>query len=96
MDGQYHGKGLFKRKVKTTVKNELGGEDEVIKEQSYDGDWYYGDMSGIGKFTWPSGNVYEGEWMANRRHGVGKITDSKGVVRLAGTWQLGKYQTVGG
>ena len=53
-------------------------------------------MSGIGKFTWPSGNVYEGEWMANRRHGVGKITDSKGVVRLAGTWQLGKYQTVGG
>ena len=67
--GKYHGQGLFKREIKSTVN------PKEFKTQSYDGQWQMGDMSGYGVFTWPSGNVYEGEWLANRRHGVGKIMD---------------------
>lgn len=40
---------------------------------------------GLGKYTYPNGDVYEGYWVNNKRHGQGKCTYSSGEV-YKGQW----------
>jgi len=75
VDGEKHGKGrnTYMRAVQEeddTWVNEYDGE--------YDGDFERGEMHGLGKYTFPSGNVYIGQWSEGNMHGRGKMAFASG------------------
>ncbi len=51
---------------------------ETYSNGRYVGEIKNGERSGIGTYTWNSGEIYSGGWYKNKKHGVGKYTYSSG------------------
>ena len=61
-----------------TIK--LGGVLGARRNQAYEGELSFGKRHGMGKLTFPNGNVYEGEFVRGEITGKGKYTYADGNV----------------
>jgi hypothetical protein len=57
---------------------------------SYDGDWKWGKLHGMGKYLFSDEGTYYGEWEANRQCGEGRAQYPNGSF-YQGEWRGGKY-----
>ena len=67
-----HGKGVY-----VYTKDPKSEEDETPakdRQTRYEGEWKDGAMHGIGKMTYPNGDVYFGTFARNNKHGNGSYT----------------------
>ena len=46
-------------------------------------------MSGMGTFTWPSGQIFKGMYSGDRKHGKGELKLSDGTL-IKGEWVEGR------
>ena len=55
----------------------------------YEGEWFEGQISGKGRYTFASGAWYEGEWQNNKFHGRGAYHWTNGATYI-GDWRENK------
>mmetsp|Transcript_15842 Transcript_15842/g.23850 ORF Transcript_15842/g.23850 Transcript_15842/m.23850 type:complete len:231 (-) Transcript_15842:87-779(-) len=64
-----------------------GEEDEgPIEKARYEGNYKDGARNGVGKMTYPNGDIYEGEWLDNKMHGEGTYIYKKTGDIYSGSW----------
>lgn len=85
---QKHGMGTF-----TWV--EADEEEGFKKVATYEGNYADGKKHGIGKMTFPNGDVYHGEWKENKMEGEGTYTYAKTKDIYSGAWVDGKKAGAG-
>merc|ERR1711988_147965 len=85
---QKHGLGTY-----TWV--EPDEEEGFKKVATYEGNYADGKRNGIGKMTFPSGDVYHGEWKDNKIEGQGTYTYAKTKDVYSGPWENGKKHGTG-
>jgi len=80
---QKHGNGMY-----TWMEpDEESGEPKKVA--SYEGKYADGKKNGLGKMTFPNGDVYFGEWKDNKMDGEGTYTYSKTKDVYSGSWLAG-------
>lgn len=70
-------------------------DDTPVEKSKYEGNYINGQKSGIGKMTYPNGDVYEGEWNEDKMHGDGTYVYKKTGDIYSGSWVNGKKQGYG-
>jgi len=84
---QKHGNG----KYSYYIAEKLDEEGEVIEDArayTYEGMFKFNRKEGIGKLTYPNGDVYHGEWLKNVKHGEGAYVTKDGDM-YSGSWWKG-------
>jgi len=80
---QKHGAGVY-----TWMKlDEESGEAKKVA--CYEGQYADGKKNGLGKMTFPNGDVYHGEWKDNKFEGEGSYTYAKTKDVYSGAWVAG-------
>lgn len=79
-----HGNGVYQWKK---AADEDGG-DPVVRA-TYDGEYSNGKKHGLGKLTYPNGDVYQGQFKENKLHGEGTYVYKKTGDIYSGTWVEG-------
>lgn len=79
-----HGVGVYTWKKPA----EEDGDEPVVKAQ-YEGDYWNGKKQGVGKMTYPNGDVYHGQWKDNKMHGEGTYIYKASQDIFTGTWVEG-------
>lgn len=64
-----HGQGTF---VWMSAPNE--DDDTRVERARYEGQYFEGKRQGVGKMTFPNGDVYHGHWHQGKMHGEGTYT----------------------
>eukprot|EP00640_Fibrocapsa_japonica_P004005 CAMPEP_0113942802 /NCGR_PEP_ID=MMETSP1339-20121228/9659_1 /TAXON_ID=94617 /ORGANISM="Fibrocapsa japonica" /LENGTH=223 /DNA_ID=CAMNT_0000947427 /DNA_START=121 /DNA_END=789 /DNA_ORIENTATION=- /assembly_acc=CAM_ASM_000762 len=72
--------------------NPPNDDDEVTERARYEGNYRDGKKHGVGKMTFPNGDIYHGEWNENKMHGEGTFTYKATGDIFSGTWVDGKKQ----
>lgn len=67
-----------------------GDDDDKSEKARYEGNYKDGQKSGVGRMTFPNGDVYEGEWLDNKINGEGTYIYKKSGDIYSGTWVNGK------
>ena len=70
-------------------------DDTPVEKAKYEGNYLNGQKSGVGKMTYPNGDVYEGEWVADKFNGEGTYTYKKSGDIYSGSWLNGKKHSFG-
>jgi len=72
-----------------------GDDDAVVERARYEGLYDNGSRNGLGKMTYPNGDIYHGEWVDGKMHGEGSYTYKKTGDVYSGTWVQNKKQGKG-
>jgi radial spoke head protein 1 len=69
-----------------------GADEDAEKKEvaRFEGNYVGGVKDGVGKMTFPTGDVYEGQWTADKFHGEGSYTYKKTGDIYSGSWSEGK------
>lgn len=68
---------------------------ELKKIAMYEGSYSNGKKHGVGKMTFPNGDVYHGEWKENKMDGEGTYTYAATKDVYSGSWSQGVKTGVG-